>query len=101
MNSLSIIVLAFIAEAVWETLKMVWEDGKFSIDKIGALIVGLVVAFATGADVIAISGIALKIPYVGIFLTGVLIARGSNFMHDLFSSVNNIKENTKDVGKDA
>ena len=53
MEALQIIVLAFVVEAVWETLKMVWQDGKVSIDKIGALGVGLAVALVYQQDVLA------------------------------------------------
>ena len=40
-------MIAFIAEAIWETLKLVWEDGKLSIDRVGAVIVGLLLALGT------------------------------------------------------
>ena len=33
--------------------------------------------------------------YAGEFLTGLLISRGANFMHDLLGSVNNMHVNTK------
>jgi len=39
---LIIIMIALIAESVWETLKMTWQEGKISIDRIGALVVALI-----------------------------------------------------------
>lgn len=95
MDILSLVVLALIGESIWETLKMTWQDGKFSIDRIGALVVGILLAFGSGLDLMELVGIPLVIPYLGMFLTGLLISRGSNFVHDLVSSVNNIKEGTK------
>jgi hypothetical protein len=87
MEILSLFVVAFLGEAIWETLKMIWEDGKASIDKIGALVVGLIIAFVTGADLLALTGLPVKVPYVGIVLTGILISRGANFVHDAISVI--------------
>lgn len=95
MNILSLIVLALIGEAVWETLKLTWQGGKISVDRVGALVVGLLLALGTGLDLMAMVGVPLKIPYVGMVLTGLLISRGANFVHDLLASINNVQQNTK------
>lgn len=87
MQILQLVVLALIAEAVWETLKMVWQENKFSIDRIGALAFGLLIAFVTGADLLSLISIPAKVPYVGIALTGILISRGANFVHDLLKKI--------------
>jgi hypothetical protein len=77
-----VLVIAAMVEAVWETLKMVWQEGKFSFDKLGALVIGLLVAFGNGIDVTELMGVQMKLPYLGIVLTGILISRGANWMHD-------------------
>jgi len=84
---LQLIVLAMIGEAVWETLKMTWQQGKFSIDKIGALIIGLLIAIGTGLDLFELVQIPIAIPYLGLILTGVLLSRGANFVHDLLKKI--------------
>lgn len=92
MESLIILVLiALVGESVWETLKMVWQDGKISIDRIGALIVALLLSIGTSLDILSLLNIKTSIPYLGIILTGVLISRGSNFIHDLLVKISNIK----------
>lgn len=40
-----------------------------------------------GVDVLAVAGITLGAPAVGSVLTGVLISRGANFMHDIWSKI--------------
>lgn len=95
MNIMSIIIIALIGEALWETLKMTWQQGKVSIDRVGALIIGLVLALGTGLDLMAMIGVPMKVPYVGMILTGLLISRGANFVHDILASINNIQQNTK------
>lgn len=95
MTILSLIILAMIGEAVWETTKMVWQSGKISTDRIGAIAIGELLAIGAGMDMLAMVGIPLKIPYVGMILTGLLISRGANFIHDLIQSVDNVQQNTK------
>lgn len=78
-----IFVLALISESVWETLKMVWQQGRISIDRIGAIVVSLVICIDVEIDILSLLGINTSWPFVGIMLTAILISRGSNFIHDL------------------
>lgn len=88
MESLLILVIAaMIGESVWETLKMVWQEGKFSIDKLGSLVIGLLIAVTGQLDLCALVGVSLVIPYLGMILTGILFSRGANFIHDLLSKI--------------
>lgn len=86
---LMLVVVAIIAESVWETLKMTWQDGKLCIDRIGALVVSMLIVFGTRLDILALLGIETVIPFLGIVFTGVLISRGSNFVHDLLVRLSN------------
>lgn len=95
MSMLSLLVIALLGEAIWEAAKMVWQNGKLSVDKIGALVIGLLLAIGTGLDLFAMVGVPLHIPYLGMILTGLLISRGANFIHDLMASINNLQQNTK------
>lgn len=81
-------VAALLVESVWETLKMVWQDGKFSISALGALIVGILVAVFAGLDLLAAVGINMKVAVIGQILTGIMLSRGSNFVHDLIAKLN-------------
>lgn len=90
-NLFLIIIVSILAESIWETLKMTWQNGKVSIDRIGALIVSLVLSLGTKMDLLALLGLETTIPYMGSFLTGIIVSRGSNFTHDLLTKVNNTK----------
>jgi len=94
-----VLILAAIGEAVWETLKMVWQKealanskGKINPDKIGALAVAILIAFGARIDLFTLVGVPLSIPYLGYVLTGVLISRGSGFVHDLLTNLKSLKE---------
>lgn len=84
-----LVVVAIIAESVWETLKMTWQDGKVKVDRVGALVVSMLIVFGTRLDILALLEIETVIPFLGIILTGILISRGSNFIHDLLVRLSN------------
>jgi len=87
MTVLQIIILALMGEAIWETAKMTWQEGKISIDRVGAIIVCLVLSIGAGLDLFQLVEIPLRIPYVGMIFTGLLISRGANFVHDLYKKI--------------
>ena len=83
----TLIVVAILSEAIWEILKnlipnlndKVWTY----INLVGSLLVGILIAFIADVNIFALLSIELKWPIVGIVMTGVLISRGSNYIHDL------------------
>lgn len=82
------ITTAILIEAVWENLKMVWKKGKFNANKIGALIVSIFICVLVNIDIFNNLGLTMSLPYVGSVLTGILMSRGANFVHDLFNKIN-------------
>ena len=82
-----IIVAAVLAEAVWETFKPIWDKGKLNPDRGGALVIGIIIALAAGVDICTALGLTIVYPVIGQLLTGILISRGANFIHDLFKSI--------------
>ena len=82
-----IVAVALLVEALWETVKMVWKNGKFSVDRLGALVLGIGICMLAGANLFEAIGIPMGPHLVGCALTGVLASRGSNFLHDLFERV--------------
>lgn len=93
----SIVVMAFLIESVWQTLKMIWEKG---FDWKRAAIIGLsiVVCIAYGLDITALIEVTAEIPFVGMVLTGILVSRGANFVNDLFTKMYNLRKKDDGVG---
>lgn len=83
-----LVIAALLVESVWETLKMIWQNGKFSINTFGALLVGVLVSVFAGLDLFTLVGIDMKAAILGQILTGIILSRGSNFIHDLISKLN-------------
>lgn len=87
MNIQLFILASILIEAVWESSKMVWQDGKISFDMVGTITVSMLVVFALSIDIFVLMNIDSNIPYLGMVLTGILIARGSNYIHDLIKKL--------------
>ena len=87
MEYMQLVVIAILVEAIWENIKMIWQKGKLSIDVIGALGFGILICILTNANIFPIVGISIKIPVIGEILTGIIVSRGANFVHDLFTKL--------------
>lgn len=92
MEYTRLILVAILVEAIWENCKMIWKDGKFNVNMLGSLILGILICSFAGLDLFNIVGIGLNIPVLGCILTGIIVSRGANFVSDLFDKLKNKKE---------
>lgn len=79
--------LALLIEAMWESCKMVWQNDRFSWDRAGVLLLAVALCALSGANLFDALGLGMGTHLVGCMLTGVLLSRGSNFLHDLIEKV--------------
>lgn len=89
MEFSQLIIIAILVEAIWENVRMIWDQGKFSINKLGSLILAMIVCVLTSVDIFPIIGIPIAVPYIGSILTGIVVSRGANFVNDLFTKLTN------------
>lgn len=100
MESLyQLVLLALLIEAVWETGKMIWQEKRINVDRAGALVIGTAVAIGAGVDAFAMVGLPLSVPFlgdgavigaiIGAALTGIILSRGANAVHDLIKRIQN------------
>jgi hypothetical protein len=89
------ILIALISEALWETSKLFWQQGKVNIDRIGAVVIGILLSLFANLDIFKALGTPLSIPILGELLTGLLISRGANFMHDILGSMGAVYNNVR------
>lgn len=87
MEISTLIIVAILIEAIWENLKMIWKDGAFNVNMLGALILSILVCILCRLNIFEIVGIEIGIKLVGFILTGVIVSRGANFVNDLFSKL--------------
>lgn len=92
MEYTQLVIVAILIEAIWENLKMIWQNGKFSIDKIGALVISVLICILAKIDIFPIVNLSVSIPVIGSIFTGIIVSRGANFVHDLFNKISGDKE---------
>ena len=92
MEYAQLIIVAILIEAIWENIKMVWQNGKFSIDKIGSLVISILICILAKVDIFPIVNLSIMVPVIGSILTGIIVSRGANFVHDLFNKISGDKE---------
>jgi len=87
MELIYLVIIAALIEAVWQNLKMIWKTGEVNFNKVGTLVLGIFVAVSAGMDIFAMIGIPLAVVYAGEVLTGVLVSRGANVVHELIDRI--------------
>lgn len=91
-----VVVLAVLVEALIEyakTIGKMFTDGdiKTAITQFIAIVVAVLLCFATGADLFAAVDIAFTWPWIGVVLTGILGSRGANYVSDFVKKLQNVK----------
>lgn len=88
---IGILILAVILEAVIQVFKGFVPKDTALPDWLWPVVgaaLGIVICVAARADMLAIAGIPLSIPYLGSVLAGVIISRGASFVHDVWKQIN-------------
>jgi len=57
-------------------------------------VIGVVLCIAARVDALSALGVEITVPFIGQAITGLLVSRGSNFLHDLWKKINS--QNTED-----
>ena len=83
------LLLAVLVEAVWESVKLLWEKGRLNTNQFGAMCIALLFSITTDIRLLEAVGITVTIPLLDRICTGLLMSRGSNFVHTLLDWVKN------------
>lgn len=97
---LVLVVVAILIESIWEALKPCFgglidaaQGRGVPIDRLMSLIIALAVCLGIGVrvDLFVLLGLSLTVPYLGLVLTAIILARGSNFVHDLLGALDGVR----------
>lgn len=91
MDFMQLIIVAILVEAIWENIKMVYQEGKLSVSMIGSLVISIIICVVANVDIFPVVGVSMSIPFIGSILTGIVVSRGANFVNDLFSKLKEVK----------
>ena len=84
-NFFAIIALAILIEAIVTYIKELSQEWHWGY--VGPIALGILIALAYGLDLPAELGIVAKFPAVGEVMTGIVMARGSNYLYDLIGKL--------------
>jgi hypothetical protein len=87
MEYAALVIVAILVEAIWENIKMVFPNKKFSISMLGSLLVSILICVLTKVDIFPVVGLTISVPVIGSILTGIIVSRGANFVNDLFTKL--------------
>jgi hypothetical protein len=83
-----ILLIAAFVEALVQTIKPVYDKEKgWNVDILVALAIAEVVCVGFGVDLFDAAGIKAVVPYLGSVLTGILLSRGANVVHEIIQIV--------------
>lgn len=57
-------------------------------------VIGILFAFNMDIDIFQCLGYTSRLPYIGTIATGLIISRGSNYVHDLLGKLTNVEKET-------
>jgi len=84
----TIIVLAIIVEFSTEIIKTIFPSIRGHYSRWVAICLGMILCFITRSGILASLNIELvALPQIDYFITGLIISRGSNILHDLVSKL--------------
>lgn len=88
MKDLSqLVVVAILVEAIWENIKMVYKEDRFSISMIGSLVISILICILANMNIFEMVGIEMSVPIICNVFTGILCSRGANLVSDLFTKI--------------
>ena len=87
MDISQLIVVAILVEAIWENIKMIYQNNKFSISMIGSLVISIIICVLANINIFDMVGIDMKVTIISNIFTGVICSRGANFISDLFAKL--------------
>lgn len=94
-----LLLVALLIEAIVTNIKPIYDKTKgWQIDIILTLILSIVICVLVRIDLFALVGIPMILPYVGSVLTGIIVSRGANAVHDLIASLEVLMGNWKTGG---
>lgn len=85
-----IILMAIVVEGIVTYTKELIVNKKIVWQQFMSIGLGILVCVGYSMDLFALFGLASIIPYLGTTLTGILIARGSNYIFDLIKKLQSL-----------
>lgn len=84
----AIVAFSILVEGITENLKMLFPDQSL-VGNLVPIIVAVLFSVSFSVNIFDHLGFVSIVPFLGEIGTGLLVSRGSNYIHDLVSMLNN------------
>jgi hypothetical protein len=87
-----VLLFGVLVEAIIQVVKGWLPDAVIApgwLWPVASAVTGIILSFAAGVDALSALGVEITAPFVGQVVTGLLVSRGSNFIHDLWKRIKN------------
>lgn len=83
-----IIVIAFLVEIITNFIKNIVPDLNKTFIMISAGVIGILISMLTGIGILDTLEIPTRYPMADSIITGIIVSRGANLVHDLSKKLN-------------
>lgn len=84
----TVLVLSLLVEITTEIIKNSFPFVRDARTQFCSMILGVIISFATTTGILSALEIYIAVPALDFFITGLIISRGSNIVHDLIKKIN-------------
>ena len=85
---ITVLFFASVTKALVEYVSTIFENWKTFEKRLCSIVIGQILAIGFKCDAFALLGMTSNVPYLGVVVTGILIAGGSNVIYDAFNPEN-------------
>lgn len=87
---IKLMYFSLLIESIITYYKNIFSASEFHYSMVFSAILGIIISIAYELDITSLFTDKPRRPIVGYFLTGILISRGSNYLHDLIGTISSI-----------
>lgn len=84
----TVLVLSLLVEITTEIIKTSFPFIRDTRTQFCSMVLGIIISFATTTGILSALEIYISVPALDFFITGLIISRGSNIVHDLIKKIN-------------
>jgi len=97
-----ILLFGILVEAIVQVFKAAVPDTVVTpgwLWPVVSSVIGVAMCVTARVDALSALGVEITVPVIGRAITGLLVSRGSNFLHDIWEKIKN-SDNVDDESKD-
>lgn len=87
----SVLVIAVLVQTIWQAVKSLWQGGRLQVNRLGPLVLAVILALTSGINVFDVLGVPLRYVWLAAALTGVICSRGASVLHETIKRLSQLR----------